>query len=94
MKRKWVNPSINNLDVKETTAPINANCNPLSGINWPCHINGPVWNDGEKEWQCCSMGQGAGVNGHLSDGDINKIPRCSYIAANNKTCLAGKSVGY
>lgn len=97
MKKKWINPKCKKLDVKQTSAlssiqvPGNSTCM-LGLTTWPSGMLGPTWNRGEIEWQCSSMGQGAGVNDHLSDGDINKIPRCPYIAANNKTCLAGQGV--
>ncbi|MDY5213368.1 hypothetical protein [Intestinibacter sp.] len=45
---------------------------------------GPVWNGGQKRYDCSSRGQGDGVNDHLADGDPNKIPKCPYIGPNGE----------
>lgn len=95
MKKKWINPEIKQMGLNDTNdvRPDNcANCNPYNSIPWPSGIYGPVWNDGQKRYDCSSRGQGDGVNGHLPDGDQNKIPKCPYIGPNGE-CLYGITSG-
>lgn len=93
MRKKWVKPDFNNISVVDTNdikPGLNANCNPYNSIPWPSGIHGPTWNEGQKKYYCSSIGQGSGVNSHLPDGDLNKIPRCPYIGINGE-CQYGVS---
>ena len=87
MKKLWVNPDFKSIDftfTNDVKPGLRANCNSYNNIPWPSGIHGPVWNDGQKRYDCSSRGQGDGVNAHLADGDPNKIPKCPYIGPNGE----------
>ena len=87
MKKNWINPDFKSIDftlTKDIKPGLKANCNPCNNIPWPSGMYGPVWNDGQKRYDCSSRGQGDGVNAHLADGDPNKIPKCPYIGPNGE----------
>ena len=87
MKKKQIKTDFKNIDFTDTNdikLGLKASCNPYNNIHWPSEIYGPVWNDGQKRYDCSSRGQGDGVNAHLADGDPNKIPKCPYIGPNGE----------
>ena len=82
MKQEWLNPEMEELEVKMTqdqepvnwTGPVpdNAVCSPNNPAPWPCNIVGPVYTP--RFWVCSSELQGCGVP---DDGD-HSIPRCQH----------------